>query len=135
MIPLALIISHFWNNVKNKNIYIYYGLSVTIALIFVLYTGVARPLYMNNTDKYILKTLDNNLPIYSLEQKSYSSQFYTKGRIEVIDQKKFENLVTKDSKFYISISNNRWVSLSLSLRNKLEIINNNKKKGIYQFKN
>jgi hypothetical protein len=90
---------------------------------------------MNNTDKYILKNLDNNLPIYSLEQKSYSSQFYTKGRIEVIDQEKFENLVNKDSKFYISISNNRWVSLSLSLRNKLEIINNNRKTGIYQFKN
>ncbi len=135
MIPLALFINHFWENVKNKNIYIYYGLSVTTALIFVLYTGLAKPLYMNNTDKYILKNLDNNLPIYSLEQKSYSSQFYTKGRIEVIDQEKFENLVTKDSKFYISISNNRWVSLSLSLKNKLEIINNNRKTGIYQFKN
>ena len=135
MVPLALFINHFWTNVKNKNIYLYFGLSVTTALIFVLYTEVARPLYMNNTDKYILENLDNNLPIYSLEQKSYSSQFYTKGRIEVIDQEKFENLVTKDSKFYISISNNRWVSLSLSLRNKLKIIDNNKKTGIYQFKN
>ena len=135
MVPLALFINHFWTNVKNKNIYLYFGLSVTTALIFVLYTEVARPLYMNNTDKYILENLDNNLPIYSLEQKSYSSQFYTKGRIEVIDQEKFENLVTKDSKFYISISNNRWVSLSLSLRNKLEIINNNRKTGVYQFKN
>ena len=135
MIPLALFINHFWTNVKNKNIYLYFGLSVTTALIFVLYTGVAKPFYENNTDKYILKNLDNNLPIYSLEQKSYSSQFYTTGLIKVVDQEKLKKLVTKNSKFYIRISNKRWLNLSLSLRNKLEIIGNNNKAGIYQFEN
>jgi 4-amino-4-deoxy-L-arabinose transferase-like glycosyltransferase len=135
MVPLALFINHFWTTAKNKNIYLYFGLSITTALIFFLLTGVAKPLYENNTDKYILKNLDSNLPIYSLEQKSYSSQFYTKGRIELINQEKFENLVTKDSEFYIRISNKRWVSLSLSVRKKLEIINNNRKAGVYQFQN
>ncbi len=135
MIPLALFINHFWTNVKNKNIYLYFGLSVTTALIFVLYTGVAKPFYENNTDKYILKNLDSNLPIYSLEQKSYSSQFYTTGLIKVVDQEKLKKLVTKNSKFYIRISNKRWLNLSLSLRNKLEIIGNNNKAGIYQFEN
>ena len=135
MVPLALFINHFWTTAKNKNIYLYFGLSINSALIFVLLTGVAKPLYENNTDKYILKNLDSNLPIYSLEQKSYSSQFYTTGLIKVVDQEKLKKLVTKDSKFYIRISNKRWVSLSLSVRNKLEIINNNSKAGIYQFQN
>ena len=83
----------------------------------------------------IITFIINYISISAQPTVGQSSQFYTKGRIEVIDQEKFENLVTKDSKFYISISNNRWVSLSLSLRNKLEIINNNRKTGIYQFKN
>ena len=135
MVPLALFINHFWTAVKNKNIYLYFGLSITIALTFVSLTGAAKPLYENNTDKYILKNLDSNLPIYSLEKKSYSSQFYTSGLIKVIDQEKFEKLLTKDTKFYIKISNKRWRSLSQSFRNKLEIINNNRKAGVYQFQN
>ncbi len=135
MVPLALFINHFWTTAKNKNIYLYFGLSINSALIFVLLTGVAKPLYENNTDKYILKNLDSNLPIYSLEQKSYSSQFYTTGLIKVVDQEKLKKLVTSNSEFYIRISNKRWVSLSLSVRNKLEIINNNSKAGIYQFQN
>tara|TARA_B100001093_G_scaffold362476_1_gene347220 strand:+ start:311 stop:1705 length:1395 start_codon:yes stop_codon:yes gene_type:complete len=135
MVPMALFINYFWNTVKNKNLYLYFGLSITTALIFVLLTGVAKPFYENNTDKYILKNLDSNLPIYSLEQKSYSSQFYTSGLIKVIDQEKLKKLVTQNSKFYLRISNKRWLNLSLNLRNKLEIISNNNKAGIYQFQN
>ena len=133
MIPLALFINYFWETVKNKRIYLYCSLGIPLALLIVLLSGVAKPIYINNTDKYILKNINPKLPIYSLDQKSYSSQFYTNGLIKIIDQEKLENLIIKGSKFYIRIDNNRWRNLSPSLRSDLELVNKNKKVGVYQF--
>ena len=133
MIPLALFINYFWETVKNKRIYLYCGLGIPLTLLIVLLSGVAKPIYINNTDKYILKNINPKIPIYSLDQKSYSSQFYTNGLIKIIDQEKLENLITKGSKFYIRITNNRWRNLSPGLRSGLELVNKNKKVGVYQF--
>ena len=132
MIPLALFINYFWETVKNKRIYLYCGLGIPLTLLIVLLSGVAKPIYINNTDKYILKNINPKVPIYSLDQKSYSSQFYTNGLIKIIDQEKLENLITKGSKFYIRITNNRWRNLSPGLRSGLELVNKNKKVGVYQ---
>ena len=133
MVPLAIFINYFWETVKNKRIYLYCSLGIPLALLIVLLSGVAKPIYINNTDKYILKNINPKLPIYSLDQKSYSSQFYTNGLIKIIDQEKLENLIIKGSKFYIRIANNRWRNLSPSLRSDLELVNKNKKVGVYQF--
>ena len=133
MIPTALFINHFWITVVNKKLYLYFGLGIPLILLALLLSGVAKPLYENNTDKYILKNINHKLPIYSLEGKSYSSQFYTKGLIRVINQKTLEELTKTDSKFYIRITNIKWRKLSPRLKNELEIVSKNSKVGIYKF--
>ena len=68
-----------------------------------------------------------------MDQKSYSSQFYTNGLIKIINEEKLEKLIIKGSKFYIRITNNRWRNLPPGVRNGLVIIDKNKKAGIYQY--
>jgi 4-amino-4-deoxy-L-arabinose transferase-like glycosyltransferase len=133
MIPLALFINYFWETVQNKRIYLYCSLGIPLTLLIILLSGVAKPLYINNTDKYILKNINHKLPIYSLDQKSYSSQFYTNGLIKIINEEKLEKLIIKGSKFYIRITNNRWRNLPPGVRNGLVVIDKNKKAGIYQY--
>ena len=35
----------------------------------------------NNTDKYLIQNIDHNNSIFSLNKKSYSSQYYSNGKI------------------------------------------------------
>ncbi len=133
MIPMALFINHFWEEVHNKKKYLCVSLGIPFTLLLILLSGLAKPIYFNYTDKYILKNLNNQLPIYSLEQKSYSSQFYTKGLIKVIEQKELKTFTDNDSEFYIRITNDKWKNLSPSIKSKLEVVNKNNRVGIYRF--
>lgn len=134
MIPVALLINHYWEEVKNKKNYLNVGIGIPLLLLFLLLSGLAQPLYKNNTDKYILENLDTEIPIYSLDQKSYSSQFYTQGRIQTINESDLEQLIQRKSVAYIRIAHKRWKSLSENLKSKLKERNRNRKAGIYSLR-
>jgi hypothetical protein len=97
-------------------------------------SGIAKPLYVNNTDKYLVTNLRPEVPVYSLDQKSYSSQFYTKGKIQTIDLNFLTQLIQKKPVAYIRITNKRWNSLPLEIRTQLYKFRENRKTSIYTFK-
>jgi len=134
MIPVALMIVFFWKEVQYKKTYLGIGIGIPLALFFLLMSGIAKPLYVNNTDKYLVTNLRPEVPVYSLDQKSYSSQFYTKGKIQTIDLNFLTQLIQKKPVAYIRITNKRWNSLPLEIRTQLYKFRENRKTSIYTFK-
>lgn len=133
-IPVALFISYYWSNIKNKKIYIGTAIGLPMALFFVHLSGMAKPLYSHTTDKYLIHSLDQTSTIFVLDQKSYSSQFYTQGKVKVIEIDQLKSAVNSQKTFYILLSNKQFEQLDDTIVSKLYQLDSNKKRGVYQFK-
>ena len=132
-IPAALIISFYWASLKRKKIYTSIAIGIPILLFMVHLSGVAKSFYNHNTDKYLISNLDQLKKIYVLDSKSYSSQFYTKGKIQLIKINQLKNIMASKKPFYIIISNKRFRLLNYTLIKKFRQIGSNKKRGVYEF--
>jgi 4-amino-4-deoxy-L-arabinose transferase-like glycosyltransferase len=106
IVPIALLISHYWPNYRYKT------LSLRLSLIFPIIVVIATSIFLlENRAKYYLKTdkyiLEHNIlyqnKLYYLNQKSYSSQFYSKGKIQNISYEDFESLKSEQEPFSIII--------------------------------
>ena len=133
MVPVALLIVYFWKEVKNKKTYLAIGVGIPLTLLFLLVSGLARPLYKNNTDKYLLENLNPQAPLYSLDQKSYSSQFYTQGKVQTIDQNQLVQLIQQRATGYIRITHKRWKTLPNELKTSLKEMGQHRKTAVYAF--
>ena len=105
-----------------------------VLLLAVHLSGRIKPLYAATTDKYLLEQANLALDIFSLDQKSYSSQFYTMGNIKRIDTAYLGQLLKINKTFNLILLNKQWEELKTTHKNQLELINSNGKKGLYQFK-
>ena len=76
-----------------------------------------------------------NIPVYALDFKSYSSQFYTKGKIKIVDTITLHNLILNKDDFNILIDHSRLKLLSTKLQESLTPIESNKKRAMYVQKN
>jgi 4-amino-4-deoxy-L-arabinose transferase-like glycosyltransferase len=133
-IPVALIINHYWSTLKNKRIYLGFALGLPFLLFAVHLSGKIKPLYASTTDKYLIEQANPALDIFSLDQKSYSSQFYTNGNIKQIDTAYLGQLLKIEKDFYLILLNKQWRELKTPYKNQLDLIDCNSKKGLYQFK-
>ena len=79
-----------------------------------------------------MENLNPKSPIYSLNKKTYSSQFYTRGLIKLIDKEKLKYLIKSGATFYIRITKDTWEKLDPNIKNRLELFKGNSKAGIYQ---
>ncbi len=135
MIPLALLISYWWNDLKNKKRFIAGALTFPIiALLFYIAVTISgkKEFYMNS-DKYLIENNSiNDLPIYHWQHKSYSSQFYTKGNIKVIkDSIELKKHISLNDSFIIIIPNKKLKYIDNSDMALLKQLDANYKKGIY----
>ena len=133
-IPASLFIVHFWKGLKAKNIYLTISLLLPVLLLFVLLSGWAKPLYENKTDQQLVISVNSSLPIYSLDHKTYSSQFYTQGKIKQINQKELQQKIGGTaSSFAIRIASKRWEELPKEIQSKLILVKKHEKGGMYVF--
>ena len=133
-IPMAIWISHFWNTNKKRTIYLGVGISIPVLLLLVFLSGVAKPLFINNTDKYLIEESEP-LAVFALSNKTYSSQFYSKGEIEKIDTISLKKMIKSKTPFKIIIEHRLIKNLSPQIKNELYKTGENKKRGIYRLKN
>jgi 4-amino-4-deoxy-L-arabinose transferase-like glycosyltransferase len=133
-IPVALIISHYWSALKNKRVYLGFALGLPVLLFAVQLSGKIKPLYASTTDKYLIEQANPAATIFSLDQKSYSSQFYTAGKIKRINTAYLRQVSETDKAFYLILRNKQWDQLKSPYKNQLKLIDSNSKKGLYQFK-
>ena len=130
MPAIAILAGRFWNNVKYKNIYTIFSSGIIIT-VFILYVfGFQKTLFLNNTDKYLIEKVDSNEPLFSLNEKSYSSQFYSQGSIQVLNIQQFESLHKTKGDFFIIINNKDFDELKNT--ENLYLIEKNEKKGLYK---
>lgn len=137
MVPIALLITHWWKEFKQPKTILKASL-VFPALAFILYIGLiisGKKEFYIKTDKYLVENnLESNLPLFHWQNKSYSGQFYSKGKIGAIknnDQLKEE--ILKQQSFLIIIPHKKIKKIdkeSLDLLTEIEV---NNKKGIYLF--
>ena len=129
-IPIALWISHFWSSNKKRILYLGISISIPVILLVVSITGFAKPLLENNTDKYLIEQSDF-LPVFALNNKTYSSQFYSKGKILVIDTLSLKKMIASKTPFNIIIEHRVFKRLSPEIKKGLYKNSENKKRGMY----
>ena len=134
LIPIALLTVHFWKDIKQKTTIITISLIVPIATILVYGFGLINnnmETYANSDKYFIQDSCKKDIQIYHHKTKSYSSQFYSKGKVKSIKSEELDRILKSDIPFYLIISkkNSKKVAVDSKLNSRL--IANNKKKNIY----
>ena len=129
---MALWIHHYWFEIKARIIFLKIGITIPVILLLIYLSGFANPLLENNTDKYLVSETKNTI-IYTLDLKSYSSQFYTKGNIKKVNSLFLDKLILQCQDFYILIDHERWKQVPLNVKQKLTIIKSHKKRALYKY--
>ncbi|MDP3311807.1 glycosyltransferase family 39 protein [Lutibacter sp.] len=138
MVPIALLITYWWDEFKNIKRIIYLALLFPlIALLFFIGTQFTpKSEFYINSDKYLIENNSkDNIPMYYWQTKSYSSQFYSKGIIKVIkNEQELTTHLNSDTSFLLIIPHKRLKKMNPSYLKFLLEIDNNYKNGIYLFK-
>jgi len=137
MVPVALLISYWWNEITYKKRFIGGALifPVLALTLYVVITVSGKKEYYINSDKFLIENnRNNNIPIYHWKNKSYSGQFYTQGKIKVIeDTVKLKEHLLLEEPFLIIIPYKRVKNINKKDMLLLKQIDTNFKKGIYIF--
>ena len=134
IIPIALIVEYYWKKMKNKRTII--GLSLIFPILIVIATLLS---FVNNnlefyskTDKYLLEHTDySNTEIYYFGDKSYSSQFYSEGKIKNISAKKLKDKLNKNDEFHIIIEKKDLKHIDSTIIQELNLLRFNSFNGMY----
>ncbi|GGK49507.1 ArnT family glycosyltransferase [Gramella jeungdoensis] len=137
MVPIALLITHFWEETTHKKRIIKIALSIPLLAIFIYTAAVftKKPAFYINSDKFFIENnSDKNLPLYHWENKSYSGQFYSKGSLKTIENNAdlSKNINSKKS-FLIIIPHKKIKNIDKENMKLLKELESNYKKSIYIF--
>lgn len=132
IIPFSLLITHWWDSLKKPNIYVTIGVLIPLLLVGIYSSGGAHKTLHDNTDKYLIEQSQGS-PVFSLHHKSYSSQFYTAGKIQRIDTLMLKKALDGSHPFWVLIRNKDYPKLSSDIQSPLKKGNANKKKTAYYF--
>ena len=135
MIPIALLITHHWPSFKRKKSVLYVAVCLPVLLIGAYFLEPTKKLLSNNTDKtLVLHPEVNSSELYAFPFKSYSSQFYSKGKIKIITRDALEKMVEDSTSFSIIIKKRQPEYLSSKVMSKLKLLMDRRKDGLYQYK-
>lgn len=137
MVPIALLLECYWKTIQNKKTAIW--LSLIFPTLIILITtfsllGNNKEFY-SKTDKYLLSSTEY-FPneIYYLGNKSYSSQFYSEGKIRNISIENLKVKLHSKDEFHILIENQDLYQIDSSILKKINLLNCNNFSGIYEKK-
>ncbi|WP_303315170.1 glycosyltransferase family 39 protein [Flavivirga abyssicola] len=136
MIPLALLIVFWWSSITLQKTYLITSLIIPIiAVIFFTVSLQNKSLeFYSKTDKYLLNDkADDSIPVYHLHKKSYSSRFYSNGKIKLMTSNQFNEALQTRTPFLLIISHRDTLSLKKEQKTKLKKIQSNKYKSIYSY--
>ena len=108
------------------------GVLIPLLLVGIYSSGGAHKTLHDNSDKYLIEQSQGS-PVFSLHHKSYSSQFYTAGKIQRIDTLMLKKALDARHPFWVLIRNKDYPKLSFDIQSQLKKSNANKKKTAYYF--
>lgn len=135
MIPFTLLIIHYWDDKRTSlktTLILSCSLPLIVSLIYV--SGEIEETFQNNSDKYLIeKITEEKYSLYSLNEKTYSSQFYSKGKSTVITLEELKQKMTQNTTFYLITENKFYRDLPESTQKELSLIKQTKKRGLYRW--
>jgi len=134
MIPVALLGLHFWKDIKQKSLIIGIALIVPIASILVYAVGLYDQNIENyaNSDKYLIQHIDSiKSELYHFNTKSYSSQFYSAGKVKSINSSELQTMSEEEHGFYFLVAKGDAEKMEALLLKNFELIDENQKKRLY----
>lgn len=135
MVPLALLVVYWWRDLKYKKPAIVFALILPILALGVYsYAHATNKLeFYANSDKGFVEKAHNEIPIFHLYAKSYSGEFYSKGRMKIKQLNEIEDYVHNEQSFEILIKNRDISKIPIDILNKLKTIKMTNKKTFYRF--
>ena len=132
MIPIALLIVSNWSSFKRKKNILTFALSLPILLFGAYFLKPTQQAIRESTDKYLVEqSIDDGTTLYALLFKSYSSQFYSKGRVKVITPTELENMVKNSKIFSVIIQDRHKRQIAPEILGKLNPQVIRRKDGLY----
>jgi 4-amino-4-deoxy-L-arabinose transferase-like glycosyltransferase len=139
-VPIALLAVYYWDNYTNKKVILSLG-SIFPILAIIAFIGISfsnkKENYMNS-DKYLLQhqfvnTTNKSIPIFYWKQKSYSGQFYSKGKAKAVkNEKELDSVVNTNPKIYFLVTNKLKKEISKETLSKMTLLESNYKTSIYK---
>jgi len=135
MIPIALLITHNWPKYKRKKTILLIAVGLPVLMFGSYFFKPIQQLIFNSTDKELV--LHPNVDashLYALHSKSYSSQFYSRGKIQVISIDTLESLQRMTPPAFVIIKRSDLQKISPEVSSKLIPLQEQIKAGVYTFK-
>ncbi len=108
MPPIALLVVYFWDDIQRKKTNVIISMILPVLAAITLIVGLFNnnlEMY-SNTDKYLIEAQGEfNEPLYYLGKKSYSSQFYSRGKVKSISYDELRDKINRKENFYVIIKN------------------------------
>ena len=140
VIPMALLLIFYWGEFKEK-VLLRLGL-IFPALVILTFFGLLFSSQFKtfmNTDKYLFEHEQNQiiskqLPIYYWFNKTYSSQFYSKGKVQVIKNlEELDSVLTINNSLLFTILKKRENEIPEKYKNQFTFLESNQKTSIYYY--
>lgn len=135
MVPLALLVVYWWNELRYRKIIVAFAFFIPIITIGIYaYAKVTDNVdFYANSDKQFVEVTHNLIPIFHFGRKSYSSQFYSRGKIKSIQLNKIEEHIFNESPFLVIIKNKDKSKIPEIILKELIPIEVSNNKTLYQF--
>ena len=131
-VPAALLITHIWSDLKFKRYYLSISVLLNLVILPVFYSGVLDKTIQNNCDKELVENKKvSDYSLFYLNYKSFSSQFYSSGSINMINLGQLKDKIIEKEKFGIIIENSEIKKIDLSTIKNLKAIKKTDKKILY----
>ena len=132
--PAALLISHYWSEIKFKKYYFSISILLYLIILPVFFSGLVEDTIRSNSDKEMIKNkLVSDYSLFYFNYKSFSSQFYSLGSIKKIDFEELKQKIENKEKFAIIIEKSETKKIDLFTIKKLKKIKENNKKSLYVY--
>ena len=132
MIPIALLIVENWITFRGKKNILTIAFSLPVLLFGAYFLKPAQQVISESTDKYMVhQSFKDGKTLYALLFKSYSSQFYSKGRVKVITPQELESMINSSKTFSVIIQNRHKSQIAPEILKKLNPQIIRRKDGLY----
>lgn len=138
-IPIALLMVYWWHEFKQKKLLLVLGSIFPFLVLIasgVVLIGGKEILKDLNTDKYVIENLkqsEPNTPLYYWKFESHSSQFYSDGKIETINETSFDSIYNSHEKFIMLVKHKRIKHIPEEYQQKMVRIDSSAKTSVFKF--
>ena len=134
MIPFALLLVHYWEALFFSKKQLALALALPLTVCGVYFSGQVDTIFENSSDKFLIEKLSLEKPLIAVERKSYSSQFYSKGKAEFLSLDSLGRSTIKQADALYLIEHKHYKQLAEERKEALELLTKTEKR-VYRWVN